>query len=91
MSAELSVPADFENDSARAENRLIIISLSGMIKFFCKKPVSDTLIPTPDGALVVDTEKLMKKENVRRMMQDIRSKTRVAPPKADKEKAVVPA
>lgn len=48
-------------------------------------------MPTPDGALVVDTEKLMKKENVWRMMQDIRFKTKVAPPKIDKDKAVVPA
>lgn len=38
---------------------------------------SDTTTVTPDGAVEVDTEKLFAKEHFRRMLEDVREKTKV--------------
>jgi hypothetical protein len=42
-----------------------------------RKMVSDTVTVTADGRTIVDMEKLMAKEHIRKMIREIRSKTRV--------------
>jgi hypothetical protein len=44
-----------------------------------QEPISDTVHIRPDGAIVVDVPKLLRKEHIRRMMKDIRSKSRTVP------------
>lgn len=44
-----------------------------------KSPISDTVSVTPDGTIVVDAEKLLNKPHIRKMMREIRSKTRTVP------------
>ena len=46
-----------------------------------QEPISDTVHIRPDGAIVVDVPKLLQKDHIRRMMKDIRSKTRTVPEK----------
>jgi hypothetical protein len=51
-----------------------------------RKPDSDTFHVTPDGAVVVDTEKLLRKEHIQRWMRDIQQKTRFVPKSPDENK-----
>ena len=48
-----------------------------MLNKAIKTPISDTVRVTRDGAIVVDTKKLFEKEGVKRLLQEIQSKTKI--------------
>jgi len=45
--------------------------------------VSDTVRVTPDGTIFVDAEKLLNKPHIRKMIDEIRAKTKVVRKKRD--------